>query len=148
GVERLGEARVHDRRLEPVPRERLGGLERGAHGMPVGEDREVRSLAQGLGDADRHLGERRVQRDARAGAAPAPGPAPTAAGRRVGNSLNRACIPVPPGMAAVMATARGSALRISRTVSAKTAVYCGPAGFAAPVAETPCHFTLSSSAGP
>jgi hypothetical protein len=50
--------------------------------------------------------------------------------------------------AAVIATVLASSSRISRTVFAKTAVYCGAVGFAAPVADTPCHLMLSSSAGP
>src|SRR5438552_14565315 len=41
----------------------------------------------------------------------------------IGNSLKSPCRPVPPGIAAVIATARSSALRISRTESANTAVY-------------------------
>jgi hypothetical protein len=67
---------------------------------------------------------------------------------RCGNSPTSGSSPVPPGIAAVMATVRSSAFRISRIVSAKTAVYCGAAALAEPLADTPCHFTLSSSAGP
>src|SRR5512132_1009940 len=44
---------------------------------------------------------------------------------RCGNSLNSGSRPVPPGIAAVIATVRSSLFRISRTVSAKTDVYCG-----------------------
>jgi len=66
---------------------------------------------------------------------------------RVGNSVKSGVSPVPSGIAAVIATAFGSRRIASATAPANTFVYCGALAFAAPVAGTPCHFWLSSSAG-
>ena len=63
-VEGLGEARVHDGRLDPVALQQLGGGERRAHRMAVREDRQIVAVPQRLGDAERDLRERCVERDA------------------------------------------------------------------------------------
>jgi len=67
---------------------------------------------------------------------------------RLGNALNSGASPVPAGIAAVIATTLCSRRIDSAVASANTFVYCGALGAAEPVADTPCHFWLSSSAGP
>ena len=68
-IQRLRESRVHDGRIDSFAREDVGGLERGADWMAVRQDHEVASFAERFGHPDRHLGERRVERDALADAA-------------------------------------------------------------------------------
>ena len=82
GVEGLREARVDDRRLDTVGRERLRRGERRVHRMAVREQHDVVALAQRLRRAERDLLERLV--GARADARPAReahGDAPAARGR-------------------------------------------------------------------
>ena len=54
-VERLREACVHDRRLEPVASQDLGGFHGRRDRMAIRQDRDAVTLAKGLGFADRDL---------------------------------------------------------------------------------------------